>query len=417
MKGIRWIAYGDIKGSVGVKIKTLQFMTFILVFFASTFITAQAAPKAPARHVIKFDKNQAYGKNTKWEDILLQEGYSICVDRQDRVYLTDGTHNRVLFFDADGNLVRSVGQKGQGPGDFDGPRIISCFNNSLIAVCENLMIHTVSIHRTDGTFIQKFHPQYAPYYAWLTGVNHLVYLTSGLVIRDKNNMKKLSKLFSENNNSCHLISSYERQNSEYFYDEASNMPWPTGFKYNLFGEMRVSGNERGEILVGMTDEIDFELYEPGMKNKRTVRLELPKLDQVRPYVEKMKQQILKEKGEYFFKEKYLANKFGKLEFSPNHLPYYRRFLLDDHGRIFMFLNDYSVRGKKQQVNVYTTKGELLQMIELDLTDFELYLDSNIFLYVEPVAVSERYIYFLLPATNKDGDLQSRVYRSALKINQ
>ncbi len=178
----------------------------------------------------------------------------------------------------------------------------------------------------------------------------------------------------------------------------------------------MSGNERGEILVGMTDEIDFELYGPGMKSKRRVRLEMPKLSQVQPYVEKMKQQILKEKKEYFFKEKRLLNRFRNLKFSPDHLPYYRRFILDDHGRIYVFLNDYSVRGKKQQVNVYTTQGKLLQMIELDLTDFELPLDSNLFLHVEPVAISERFIYFQLPTMNKDGDIQSRVYRSALKID-
>lgn len=409
---LKCISGESTKSLVGVKIKTLRLTGFILVFFASALITMQAAPKASSRHVITFDKSQAYGKNAKWEELLLQVGYSLCVDKQDRLYVTDGTHNRVLFFDANGNLVKAVGQRGQGPGDFDMPRIISCFNNSLIAVCENPMVHMVSIHKTDGAFIRKFHTQYAPFSAWLSGDNLLVYPTSGLI--GKTNLKFLYKLFSENDQRGDLLGTYERQTSMFFYDDMTHMPWSTGFKSNLYGELRVSGNKRGEILVGMTDEIDFELYEPGMKSRRKVHLEMPKLDQVRPYVEKMKEQVLKEKEEIFFKEKHLINKFSKLQFSPDHLPYYRRFILDDYDRIYVFLNDYLVRGKKQKVNVYATSGKLLQEIELDLTGFELYLDSSNFLQVEPVAVSERYIYFMLPTMNVDGDLQSRVYRSALK---
>jgi hypothetical protein len=276
------------------------------------------------------------------------------------------------------------------------------------------MIQTVSIHKTDGTFIRKFYTQYAPFGAWLTAENHIVYRTSGLI--GKNNLRFIYRLFLESGKRGDLIKSCERQTSGFFYDDISHSPWPTGFKSNLYGEMRVSGNDRGEILVGMTNETDFELYGSGMKNKRVIRLEMPKLDQVRPYVKKMKQQIFKEKEEIIFKEKHLINKFSALEFSMDHLPYYRRFLMDNQKRIYVFLNDYSVRGKKQKLNIYSSQGKLLREIELDLANFGLFLDSNRFLNLEPIAISEQYIYFLLPAMNEEGDLQSRVYRSALKIN-
>ncbi len=411
---LKCISGESTKSLVGVKIKTLRLTGFILVIFVSAFITASRLQRLQIAMSLNSIKIRHMAKNTKWAELLLQVGYSICVDKQDRLYVTDGTHNRVLLFDADGNLVKAIGQRGLGPGDFDMPRIISCFNNALIAVCENPMVHMVSIHKTDGAFIRKFHTQYAPFSAWLSGDNLLVYPTSGLI--GKTNLKFLYKLFSENDQRGDLLGTYERQTSMFFYDDMTHMPWSTSFKSNLYGELRVSGNQRGEILVGMTDESDFELYKPGLKSKRKVHLEMPKLDQVRPYVEKLKAQILKEKEEILFKEKHLINKFGKLEFSPDHLPYYRRFLLDDYGRIYVFLNDYLVRGKKQKINVYATTGKLLQEIELDLTGFELYLDSSSFLQVEPVAVSERYIYFMLPTMNDDGDLQSRVYRSALKTD-
>ncbi len=76
------------------------------------------------------------------------------VDEQGSIYVLDGKNYRVQAFDALGKYLRTIGRKGQGPGDLDSPLSLS-LNRTSDELLVFQGIRRLSFFRTDGTFIRQ----------------------------------------------------------------------------------------------------------------------------------------------------------------------------------------------------------------------------------------------------------------------
>lgn len=79
---------------------------------------------------------------------------SVIVDDQGSLYILDSKNYRVQVFDASGKYLRTIGRKGQGPGDLDSPLYLSLNRTS----GELLVLQgyrRLSFFRTDGTFVRQ----------------------------------------------------------------------------------------------------------------------------------------------------------------------------------------------------------------------------------------------------------------------
>ena len=79
---------------------------------------------------------------------------NLVVDEQGSIYVLDEKNYRVQAFDASGKYLRTIGRKGQGPGDLDSP--LSLFLNRTsdeLLVLQG--IRRLSFFRTNGTFIRQ----------------------------------------------------------------------------------------------------------------------------------------------------------------------------------------------------------------------------------------------------------------------
>jgi len=66
------------------------------------------------------DPTPAFYKNT-----------DVKFDNNGKIYTADGGNNRIVVLNADGNLIKSVGRKGQGPGEFNNPMSILINSNNI----------------------------------------------------------------------------------------------------------------------------------------------------------------------------------------------------------------------------------------------------------------------------------------------
>jgi hypothetical protein len=76
------------------------------------------------------------------------------VDEQGSIYVLDGKNYRVQVFDSQGQYVRTIGRKGQGPGDLDGPLSLS-LNRTSDELLVLQGIRRLSFFRTEGSFIRQ----------------------------------------------------------------------------------------------------------------------------------------------------------------------------------------------------------------------------------------------------------------------
>lgn len=64
-------------------------------------------------------------------DTLLFQWVGIVVDSDQNIYVTDTMDYSLKKFDSNGKLLKKVGRRGQGPGEFSAPRYVSSYGNSI----------------------------------------------------------------------------------------------------------------------------------------------------------------------------------------------------------------------------------------------------------------------------------------------
>jgi hypothetical protein len=85
------------------------------------------------------------------EGLVFQNPLGIAVDPQGRVYVADAGAEHIKVFGPDGRFIRTIGRKGQGPGEFQGPEFVEV-GGGRIFVWESMNRRT-SILDAGGAFI------------------------------------------------------------------------------------------------------------------------------------------------------------------------------------------------------------------------------------------------------------------------
>jgi hypothetical protein len=82
--------------------------------------------------------------------IVFENLRGLAADARGNVYAADFSANHILVFDSEGKFLRTIGRKGQGPGDLGGPEAIA-ISSGRIAVRE-VFNNRLSLFNTDGEF-------------------------------------------------------------------------------------------------------------------------------------------------------------------------------------------------------------------------------------------------------------------------
>jgi serine/threonine protein kinase/DNA-binding beta-propeller fold protein YncE len=93
------------------------------------------------------------GKGGAGMDMQLPSG--IAIDRANQLYCADYGASRIFVFNKAGNLVRSFGSKGNGPGQFNVPRSVAVDKNDKIYVLDSLN-HRIQVFGPTGNLFYIF---------------------------------------------------------------------------------------------------------------------------------------------------------------------------------------------------------------------------------------------------------------------
>lgn len=102
---------------------------------------------------IEFVREQVY---TDSGDELIGNIVGIVIDEQGRVFIADDQQHSILVFDADGNIVATIGREGQGPGEFQDINAISANSNRLYIFDDTLK--RISVFSLDSLTLSSTFP-------------------------------------------------------------------------------------------------------------------------------------------------------------------------------------------------------------------------------------------------------------------
>ncbi len=113
-----------------------------------------ATPLYPDKKVT-FEEELSIGGEDENGEIILYQPIRLAVDDDGNIYVADMSDSKIKVFDAQGNFIRSIGEKGQGPGEFSsigGIQILP--NGNLIAL--DYRNRRTSIFDKNGKFLSSY---------------------------------------------------------------------------------------------------------------------------------------------------------------------------------------------------------------------------------------------------------------------
>ncbi|MCX6564007.1 MAG: NHL repeat-containing protein [Candidatus Aminicenantes bacterium] len=123
---------------------------------ATIFVSAATAQVRPLADVyktgrVKLIEEIRVSDRALPEGIVFQSPGGVAVDDKGRVYVADFDAHHLKVFGADGKFLRTIGRKGQGPGDFQGPASVE-IGGGRIYIWESTN-RRISVFDAEGKFI------------------------------------------------------------------------------------------------------------------------------------------------------------------------------------------------------------------------------------------------------------------------
>ncbi len=118
-------------------------------------VTVVYNPKTPLYEgdVLHFEEDLVIGESEGQEEYMFSEVRDMDVDPEGNIYVLDSKETHIQVFDKEGNYIRTIGQKGQGPGEMQSSRSLSITPNNEIMVSDwtARALHFFSL---DGKFLK-----------------------------------------------------------------------------------------------------------------------------------------------------------------------------------------------------------------------------------------------------------------------
>lgn len=117
-------------------------------------VTVVKNPVKPAceKGYLSLEKDLVLGQNKTSEDYLFPGITSFAVDEQGRIYVLVGRDSDIRVFDARGAYLRTIGRKGQGPGEFMRPMNIQILPDGSVFIND---MQRLIYYTTEGKLINE----------------------------------------------------------------------------------------------------------------------------------------------------------------------------------------------------------------------------------------------------------------------
>jgi len=289
-------------------------------------------PKEPiySGDILALKEELSLGEVTKYQS-LFYAVKELDVDDEQNIYVLDWMAGHILVFDKNGKALRTIGRKGQGPGEFQRPMDISIFGDQLIV---HDLERCISFFTLKGEFINSVTSMdvlsiWDVYYDSLGNI-----VAQNAPVFDPTNPKQAFRKYDHN------------MNMLFQFAEA---PGSGGLgPNNPFGAIgSIAVDREDNIIFGYPKDYAIEIFNTNGKLIRKIEKEYSPL--------KLTNQDKKEMKE--------ANPGRNNIEYPKYKPPFRRFFIDDEGRIYV--GTWEKPGRTESYyDIFDPEGKYLAKIDL-----------------------------------------------------
>jgi hypothetical protein len=300
-------------------------------------VTVVKNPKEPmfVEDVFSLEEELSIGETEGREEYMFSEIRSIAVDEAERIYVLDMKEAHVKVFDQNGTYIRTIGKKGQGPGELNLAFSIHITSqNELVVEDYNSRLAFFS---SEGEF--KRNLSIAKERLSRIDIDSYGNIIGNVIIREEENPRYEFKKFDSELNYLHSFGS-------------SLLPSASMRRggYNPFMAFHMCYiNKNDQVVYGYPEKYEIKIYD---KEGNVIRKIMKEYDPVEITKEEIKE------------ETEVLPQDTRLSISKYHSAY-RRFIIDDVGRIFVWTWERVIDGEGYYYDVFDSEGKYIVKIPLE----------------------------------------------------
>ena len=341
---------------------------------------------------IKIVPDSEFGKNMDW-DLLLYKGIRSISFTPDGSFFVSGKGLHKIFkFDSNGNLIKSFGKRGQGPGDFIYPRCLSILDDKYLVVGEYPLNRRISLFDLSGKFIKLITTNYFPFDSFALENNKIAILSNKTSNANEKFLITHHTIFIND-----LITGKDIEVTS-FDEKRANVTRGGGIVIvpgTYYGRVCFVKIDNTKFLVGFSDTPDISIYSIDGIKLSSFKVEFER----RKVTGDMKKRFIKMVEEEGPNKSSNFMKNLKQVIFPEYTPYYSEIKVDSDHNILV----YKWKGEKKiedaTFQVYSKDGQFICETKIESENFEP---------AYPSVFYKNYAYYILKSKGNDGFSLERV---------
>ena len=295
-------------------------------------VTVVKNPKKPmyGEDFCIIEEELSIGEVEGREEYMFSRAWYIAVDNEERIYVMDQGGSQVKVFDKNGTFLRSIGKRGQGPGELQNPNEIFLTDNNQL-VFEDF-IRGLNFYSLEGKFIRSLST--AKIFPIRVLVNSKGYILALINIAEPSKNGKEIKLFDAYLNFLKTIVTIPESDSQDFNPFRPGIHWALA-KYD-------------NLVVGYLEDYELQIFNSDGELIKKINRKYDPVKITSEEIEEMKRRI----------------KPGLKLIIPKHYPAIQYLFADDEGRIFIQTYEKVKDGNGYYFDVFDTEGRYISKISL-----------------------------------------------------
>jgi hypothetical protein len=300
-------------------------------------VTVVKNPKEPIYEgdVFILEEELSIGETDGQPEYMFSYIRSIAVDEEERIYVLDWKEALVKVFDLNGKYLKTIGKKGQGPGEFQSPLTLMITSQNELVVED--IARALSFFSLEGKFIRNLST--ATIRALSFDIDSEGNMIANVIVREKENPRYELRKFDSELNFLYALGS-------------SPLPSVNRSGFNPFiPTIRAAINQKDQIITGYPEKYEIKIFD---KSGTFIRRIMKEYDPV-----EITEEEIKEATEGLPPD---------MKFSiPKYHNAYSWFITDDEGRIFVRTYERTADGKGYYCDVFDEEGKYIAKILLSFT--------------------------------------------------
>lgn len=330
---------------------------------------------------IRLDPDPAYGKSTEWGLLFFNPYCDLALAPDGGLFIASDREHKVFKFDAQGNLVKAFGQKGQGPGDFTNPGDLSVLDGKYLVIGEKALANRISLFDLEGKFNRILTTRRSVYRPVALRDGKIAYCSYAHRGDGSAGTKKIDSVVIRGIDGPNEIVVAEHA----FNTSAVMVGQDVSFNFGggTTGGTFIAATREGDLIVGSSLENHLDVFAPDGAKLSTIDLGLEPIPVTKDIIKRYKDHVVGQmKSDSRYAQGPMKESLKKLEDASfehlfaAHLPLYREILVDAEGNLLVFRRTECLEDCPILIRVYSPQGRFVCETEIEEGRFGLTVDPR-----------------------------------------